>query len=68
MRKPWVEQIFHNFENINKTYSNFIQKIKRVIDLVAPIKSRQMKQNLQEWFDGKVAQKISARDKLFKKF
>ena len=59
---------YHNFENINKTYSNFIQKIKRVIDLVAPIKSRQMKQNLQEWFDGKVAQKISARDKLFKKF
>ena len=27
-----------NFENINDAYSNFIQKLMRVIDLVAPIK------------------------------
>ena len=39
-----------------------------VIDLAAPIKSRRIKQNSQEWFDGEVAEKISARDKLFKKF
>ena len=39
-----------------------------VIDLVAPIKSRQIKQNSQEWFDGEVAEKINVRDKLFKKF
>ena len=38
-----------------------------VIDLAAPIKSRRIKQNSQEWFDGEVAEKISARDKLFKK-
>ena len=40
----------------------------RVINLVAPIKSRRIKQNSQEWFDGEVAQKISLRDKLFEKF
>ena len=39
-----------------------------VIDLVASIKSRLIKQNSQEQFDGEVAEKISARDKLFKKF
>ena len=39
----------------------------RVIDIVAPIKSRRIKQNSQEWLDGEVAEKISVREKLFKK-
>ena len=39
-----------------------------VIDLVAPIKSRRIKQNSQERFDGEVAEKISVRDKLFRNF
>ena len=39
-----------------------------VIDLVAHIKSRKIKQNSQEWLDGEVAEKISVSDKLFKKF
>ena len=59
---------YHNFENINDAYSNFIQKVMGVIDLVAPIKSRRIKENSQEWFDGEVAEKISVHDKLFKKF
>ena len=59
---------YHNFENINDAYSNFIQKAMGVIDLVAPIKSRRIKQNSQEWFDGEVGEKISVRDQLFKKF
>ena len=59
---------YHNFENSNDTYSNFIQKVMGVIDLVAPVKSRRIKQNLQECFDGEVAEKVNVRDKLFKKF
>ena len=59
---------YHNFEDINDVYSNFIQKVMGVTDLVAPIKSRRIKQNSEEWFDGEVAEKISVRDKLFKKF
>ena len=35
-------------------------------DVVAPIKSRRIKQNSQQWFDGEVAEKVSVRDKLFK--
>ena len=58
---------YNNFENINDAYSNFIQKVMGVIDLVAPIKLRRIKQNSQEWFDGEVAEKISVCDKLFKK-
>ena len=38
-----------------------------VTDLEAPIKSRQIKHNSQEWFDGEVAEKISVCDKLPKK-
>ena len=38
-----------------------------VIDLVAPINSRRIKRNSREWLDGEVAEKISVRDKLFKK-
>ena len=38
-----------------------------VIDLVAPIKLRRIKQNSQEWFDSEVAEKISVCGK-FKKF
>ena len=59
---------YHNFENVNDAYSNFIQKVMGAIDPVAPVKSRRIKQNSQEWFDSEVAVKISARDKLFKKF
>ena len=55
---------YHNFENINDAYSNFIQKVMGVMDLVAPIKSWRIKQNLQEWFDGEVAEKTSVRKKI----
>ena len=36
--------------------------------IVASIKSKWIKQNSQEWFDGEAAEKVSVRDKLFKKF
>ena len=58
---------YRNFENINDAYSNCIQKVMGVIDLVAHIKSKRIKQKSQDWFDGEVAAKISVRDKLFKK-
>ena len=56
------------FETSDILTSNFIQKVMGVVDLVAPIKSRGIKQNSQEWFDGEVAEKKSVRDKWFKKF
>ena len=39
-----------------------------VIDKVAPMKERRVKQNSQEWFDGEIADEIKNRDRLFKTF
>ena len=59
---------YRNFNDINEAYNDFIQKIMNVIDKVAPLKERRVKQNSQEWFDGETADEIKNRDKLFKKF
>ena len=39
-----------------------------VIDKLAPFKTKRVKGNSQEWFDGEVLGSIALRDKLFKKF
>ena len=59
---------YQNYNEINEAYNDFIQKITSVIEKVAPIKERRVKQNSQEWFDGEIADEIKNRDKLFKKF
>ena len=48
---------YHHFDNTDDAYSNFIQKVMGVTDLVAPIKLRRIKQNSQEWFEFEVAEK-----------
>ena len=47
---------------------HIMTSFRQVIDRVAPIKERRIKQNYQEWFDGEIADEIENRDKLFKKF
>ena len=37
-----------------------------VIDKVAPLKERRVKQNSQEWFDEEIVDEIKSRGKLFK--
>ena len=59
---------YRNFNDINEAYNDFIQKIMNVIDKVAPLKERWVKQNSQEWFDGEIADEIKNQDKLFRKF
>ena len=39
-----------------------------VIDKLAPFKTKPIKDNSQEWFDGEVLESIALRDQLFKKF
>ena len=39
-----------------------------VIDKVAPVKSKKIERNSQEWFDNKISEKLIIRDKLFKKY
>ena len=59
---------YENFQDTNLAYSDFINKLTGVINSIAPMKQRKMKNNSQEWYDGEVAEKIAIRDKLFKKF
>ena len=59
---------YENFSDINKAYENFIQKLMSIIDKLAPFKTKQVKGNSQEWFDGDVLESIALQDKLFKKF
>ena len=43
---------YHNFENINDAYANFIQKVMGAIDLVAPIKVKANKTKLTRMVRG----------------
>ena len=54
------------FEDVSKAYSDLFQKLMTVIDNVAPCKTKQVKGNTQNWFDGKVLEKLRSRDILFK--
>ena len=56
------------FEYVNPAYSGFFQKLMTVIDNVAPCKTKRVKGNNQNWFDGEVLEKLRSRDKLFKVF
>ena len=39
---------------MNKAYENFIQKLMSVIDKLATVKTKRVKSNSKEWFDGEV--------------
>ena len=55
-------------EDVNWVYSDFFQKLMAVIDNVAPCKTKLVKENTQNWFDGKGLEKLRSRDKIFKPF
>ena len=39
-----------------------------MVNNIAPSKTARIKNTSSEWFDGEIAEKLSIRDKLFKKF
>ena len=45
--------LYKNLGNVNDAYSSFIQKLREVIDKVAPVKNKRIKRNSQEWFDSR---------------
>ena len=59
---------YENFININEAYSNFIQKLTSVTNVIAPCKIKRVKATLRSGFDSVVSEGINNRDKLFKKF
>ena len=59
---------YEKYQNINKAYDNFFQKLIEVVKNIAPLKTTRIKNTSNEWFDRKIAGKLSIRDKLFEKF
>ena len=59
---------YEKFSDVNKAYENFIQKLMSAIDKLTSFKTKRVKRNSQEQFDGEVLESIALRDKLFKKF
>ena len=62
--------IFPNYEkyhNIYKAYNNFFQKLIEVVNITVPLKTARIKNTINEWFDMEIIEKLSIRDKLFKK-
>ena len=59
---------YEYFEDVNRVFSDFFQTLMTVIDNVVPCKTKRVKWNTQNWFDGEVIENIRSRDKLFKTF
>ena len=59
---------YEKFIDVNSAYSDLVKKITQVINNLAPYKTIRAKNQSNEWFDGELAEQISNRDKLFKKF
>ena len=59
---------YEKFSDVNSAYSDLVNKITQVLNNLAPSKTIRMKNQSNEWFDDELAEQISNRDKLFKKF
>ena len=59
---------YEKYSNANKAYNNFIHKLIEVVNKIAPLKTVRIKNRSSENFDREIAEKLSLRNKLFKKF
>ena len=59
---------YEKFSDINSTYSDVVKKIIQLINNLALYKTIRVKNQSNKWFDGELAEQISNRDQLFKKF
>ena len=59
---------YERFSFIDAAYNDFLNKLTKVINEIAPSKKIRIKTNTQEWFDREIAELIHACKKLFLKF
>ena len=62
---------FSNYERyscIDAAYTDFLNKLMKVVNEIAPSKEIRIKNNTQEWFDREIAELIHACKKLILKF
>ena len=69
--KKLQKVFFSNYECfscIDAGYTDFLNKLMKFVNKIAPSKEIRIKNNTQEWFDREIAELIHAREKLFLKF
>ena len=59
---------YERFSCINAAYTNFLNKLMKIVNKIAPSKDIRIKNTTQEWFDREIAELTHARKKLFLKF
>ena len=59
---------YERFSCIDAAYTDFLNKLMKVVNEIPPSKEIRIKNNTQEWFDREIAELIHAREKLFLKF
>ena len=57
---------YERFSCIDAAYTDFLNKLIKVVNEIAPSKEIRIKNNTQEWFDREIAELIHAREKLSK--
>ena len=59
---------YERFSCIDAAYTDFLNKLMKVVNEIAPSKDIRIKNNTQDWFDREIAELIHACEKLFLKF
>ena len=59
---------YENFDNPDIAYSNFINRLDGVVNVITPFKTVRIKNNTSGWFDEEISDKLYTRDRLYKRF
>ena len=59
---------YESFSYIDAAYTDFLNKLMKVANEIAPRKNIRTKNNMQEWFGREIAVLIHASEKMFLKF
>ena len=59
---------YERFSYVDAAYTDFLNKLMKVVSEGAPSKKIIIKNNTQEWFDREISESINTHKKLFLKF
>ena len=59
---------YETFNDVNRAYDDFFEKLINAINKIAPMKVTRMKNDTPDWFDLEISEKIDLRKKLLRKF
>ena len=59
---------YERFSCIDAAYTDFLNKLMKIVNEIAPSKEIRIKNNTQEWFDREIGELIHTHEKLLLKF